>query len=340
MSPSVAIVMATFNGERFLPAQLESFLRQTHRPDVLIASDDGSRDGTLEVLQRFAGTAPFPVVIRQNPTQLGYGENFLAACEHAETDLIAFSDQDDVWLPNKLARSIDPFALPRTMLSVHAATLIDAGGNELGPYTQHIRDSRVAAPLTQDPWGFFSGFTMTIRRRLLTLIPSAERGPDMNQPGRLTAHDRWVYFLASCLGDTVMLEESLALYRQHDQNLFGKGASKVGWWMKALGEQRDMLARTEHYQKIAEHRAQLLRDAVARQPCEAEVLEAAADHWRKVELSERKRVDLYRGRSLSSRLSQLLQNLRDGTYVSPTDGALRQRAVARDLLGALLPSGA
>ncbi len=101
--------MATYNGAKYLEEQLASFVVQSQLP--LVVCDDGSADATLEILHRFAHSAPFPVRIVCNDERLGYGDNFLKAASLCEGDWIAFSDQDDVWLPDKL-RQIGKPAFP------------------------------------------------------------------------------------------------------------------------------------------------------------------------------------------------------------------------------------
>ena len=75
-------------------------------PAELIVSDDGSDDGTPDVVARFARDAPFPVVVRRNDRPRGYGENFLGALELATGEFVAFCDQDDVWHPTKLEAAL------------------------------------------------------------------------------------------------------------------------------------------------------------------------------------------------------------------------------------------
>ncbi len=79
MNPRVSVAMATYNGERFLAAQLKSIVAQTRAPLELVICDDGSTDGTVEIAEQFAQRASFTVRIERNADQLGYAENFLKA---------------------------------------------------------------------------------------------------------------------------------------------------------------------------------------------------------------------------------------------------------------------
>lgn len=101
---SISIAMCTYNGERYLREQLDSLSRQTCRPLELVICDDGSTDKTLQIIQDFTATAPFPVYLHVNPTNLGYADNFLKAAGLCQGEWVAFSDQDDVWMPEKIER--------------------------------------------------------------------------------------------------------------------------------------------------------------------------------------------------------------------------------------------
>lgn len=128
----ISIAMATYNGERFIRHQLDSFVRQTLLPLELVICDDGSTDSTLSIINNFARSAPFPVVIVHNSRRLGYTANFLQAARMCQGELIAFSDQDDEWLPQKLARVFQASQKSDALLYAHAAEWVDGDGNQTG----------------------------------------------------------------------------------------------------------------------------------------------------------------------------------------------------------------
>ena len=96
--------MATYNGEKYLKEQLDSFVQQTRQPDELVVTDDCSTDGTLGLLKAFAKTAPFDMAVHQNQRNYGYCGNFNQASMRTGGDLVFLSDQDDVWFPEKVER--------------------------------------------------------------------------------------------------------------------------------------------------------------------------------------------------------------------------------------------
>jgi glycosyltransferase involved in cell wall biosynthesis len=108
-APLVVILLCTFNGARFLAEQLDSLEAQTHQNWVVIASDDGSTDQTLELLQQYQAKWPAgKLTIRSGP-QKGFCQNFLyLACDpQIKVSYYAFCDQDDVWLPTKLSVALE-----------------------------------------------------------------------------------------------------------------------------------------------------------------------------------------------------------------------------------------
>jgi glycosyltransferase involved in cell wall biosynthesis len=95
--------MAAYNGEKFLEQQLQSLSKQTRLPAALIVCDDTSSDATADIIKRFSETAPFPVKLVVNEQRLGWRGNFLKSASLCASEYIAFCDQDDIWLPEKLA---------------------------------------------------------------------------------------------------------------------------------------------------------------------------------------------------------------------------------------------
>jgi glycosyltransferase involved in cell wall biosynthesis len=165
---TISIAMATYNGERFIRQQLESFARQTLLPSELIICDDGSTDSTLSIINNFSLSAPFPVVVVRNPGRLGYTANFLQAARMCQGELIAFSDQDDEWLPQKLARILQVGNDSDAFLFAHAAEWIDENGNPMGVvYPAHRRFRKYLRK------NDFPGHAIVIRKSLLEMTSSS-----------------------------------------------------------------------------------------------------------------------------------------------------------------------
>src|SRR3954468_7399679 len=103
--PVAGVAMCVYNGGRYLEAQLDSIALQTELPRLMAIVDDGSTDGSWELLQRWSAAAPFPVTLERNRQNLGVVRNFEKAARLLidQVDVVFFSDQDDKWYPGKLA---------------------------------------------------------------------------------------------------------------------------------------------------------------------------------------------------------------------------------------------
>lgn len=202
----LSIAMATYNGARFLPQQLDSFAAQDRLPDELVVCDDGSSDGTMDILHAFAATAPFAVRIERNATNLGFVRNFEKALSLCSGDVIFLSDQDDVWLPAKLARIEAEFlADPAIKATINDMVITDGDLNHSG-VTQ-------LGTIRATGFGerrFIAGCCGAIRRDMLqTLFPF---------PADHFTHDGWIGEVCEALGVRRILSEPLQLYRRHGSN--------------------------------------------------------------------------------------------------------------------------
>lgn len=144
--PTVSIAMTTFNGEKYLADQLDSFLTQTRMPDELVVRDDGSTDDTLKILNNFARSAQFTVRILSGGPRLGYVENFLTTAAACRSEYIAFSDQDDVWMPEKIQIGLDAMLRHHSLMSMHTSIVTDENLKPIAIAKQGIKKS-----MTYDP---------------------------------------------------------------------------------------------------------------------------------------------------------------------------------------------
>lgn len=223
---AISIAMATYNGAKYVREQLDSLVCQSLLPAELVVTDDGSTDGTQQIVEDFARTAPFPVRIIRNESRLGYSDNFLKAASLCSSDLIAFCDQDDVWFSFKLEICAAWFSDPEVLLLTHSAELWE-GAQRSGALCPGFRQSRVFSSLSLYPLTTYPGFAMIIRRQLLDIADNSQR-PVCPFLQKAQAHDQWVWFLASVFGKIVLLRDVLALYRQHRSNAFGGSRNTLG----------------------------------------------------------------------------------------------------------------
>jgi glycosyltransferase involved in cell wall biosynthesis len=223
----ISIAMATYNGEAYIREQLDSLANQTLLPKELIVCDDGSTDRTLEIVEQWSKTAaPFPVYIFRNEERLGFADNFLQAASYCEGDLIAFCDQDDVWLSKKLQYCLAMFTdEPELMLLSHNAWVTDEKLSRLKLLSS--RKTCIYARGDFQPLANpLMGFTQVFRKELVHDIPwntrpNAEEYVLSKTPGCLMPHDCWTAIVASSLGKVMVSDMVLVSYRQHGKNAVG-----------------------------------------------------------------------------------------------------------------------
>ncbi|MET0623209.1 MAG: glycosyltransferase family 2 protein [Pyrinomonadaceae bacterium] len=218
MAEKFSVAMCTYAGARYVGAQLESIAVQTRPPDELVVCDDRSPDETARVVEEFAARSRFPVRLHVNERNLGSTKNFERAVSLCDGDLVALCDQDDVWLPGKLARLEEEFRRrPRAALVFSDAEVADESGcptglglwESVGVGRDELERLRAGKGLGDLLSGAtVTGATAALRadlRRLALPIPE----------GLPLIHDAWLALLAACAGEVVAVEERLVLYRRH-----------------------------------------------------------------------------------------------------------------------------
>jgi glycosyltransferase involved in cell wall biosynthesis len=333
MKRMLSVVICTYNGEAYLPLQLQSLLEQSRPPDEVVIQDDGSNDQSVTISEQFAGSAPFPVKVHRNESRLGYANNFLDATEKASGDLVAFCDQDDVWLPVKLERCLAFFDEPDLQTVIHSAQLIDGSGARLGVRFPDYPRTRTFDLTQASPWFYPQGFSMVFCRSLITEFSWKDRPISHLEP-LPKAHDQWVYFLASAIGKVAVLSDELVLYRQHQKNTCGAVSQDMSSVMRAAlttGSQA-YLASAERardfaqtYRRLAEAHAEKYGPAFQRA---ARFFDETAD-------IVARRGSMYAERGKLAKLSRLGESVRRGDYRSPQTGRLGAKALMKDIYVAL-----
>ena len=212
--PQVAILLATYNGARFLPAQLQSIAAQTLENWVLYWRDDGSTDATVEVMRAFGAGAGRFVQVASPPGRLGPTGSFMALLRAvADAEAVAFADQDDVWLPDKLATGLAALdRSSRPTLYCSRQLLVDAELRPLGESGPLPAPPPFPAALTQN---VATGCTVLLNRAAAGLIARS-------RPPSSSLHDWWSYLVVSAHGGRLVMDpRPTVLYRQHSGNVVG-----------------------------------------------------------------------------------------------------------------------
>ena len=215
----VSVAMCTFNGARFVEAQLESILAQSRVPDEIILCDDGSTDGTIDVATKVAQKYPHKIRIIRNERRLRFCRNFESAVRLATGDIVFLSDQDDVWFPDKVASMLRLFVEDPHMVLVYSdAILTNEELQPTGTVFERRKDAQLRKPptLRQLSQGVaFNGPMMAFHSRLKPfVIPFSPLSLHW-------AHDHWIAFIAYAVGEIGVIDRPLVYYRRHGTNSGG-----------------------------------------------------------------------------------------------------------------------
>ncbi len=215
----VTILLALFNGARFIQEQLDSIAGQTHRDWRLIISDDGSTDASCAIVRRWATNHPRCDLQLINGPRQGFAQNFLFLLSQVDANVrnVAFSDQDDVWLPDKLDRALAALARQarrRPALYCGSTWVCD---RRLGRRRMSQRWPQPPSFRNALVQNIAAGNTIVLNHSALRLLRAANR-----RVTTVAAHDWWAYQLVIGAGGQILQDDRPGLlYRQHDANVIG-----------------------------------------------------------------------------------------------------------------------
>jgi glycosyltransferase involved in cell wall biosynthesis len=221
-SELVSIVMATYNGEKYLRQQLDSILQQTYRHFELIVVDDASTDGTLSILEEYAASDD-RIHVFPAEKNLGLVANFERGLRLAKGDFIALSDQDDIFRNDKIELLLTALKdHPNRDLVLSDLSLIDEDDKEIAP--SMWRYQRLS-PKHGKPFrrllysNFATGCAVMLRHRLLEIA--------LPFPPDCIVHDWWLAVVSASSkgGGICLVKEPLTAYRQHRSNVIGARAA-------------------------------------------------------------------------------------------------------------------
>ena len=219
LPPPITIALASYNGAAYLPTQLESFRAQSEADWNLLVSDDGSNDATRDQLEGFIAGLPVGRGRLIEGPKAGSTRNFLHLTAAADPEhWLAYSDQDDKWLPEKLGRA-RAFLADKTGPAIYAArtTICDEELNILAPAPAFTRPLTFRNALIQ---ACLPGNTIVANAPALRLLQEA--APAAAAAG-VVSHDWWAFQLLSGAGAVIKRDRAqVLLYRQHGRNLMGR----------------------------------------------------------------------------------------------------------------------
>lgn len=220
----IAILLATYNGTQRLPRLLDSILKQTNQDWVIYAHDDGSSDGTVELLDQFAADHPGKLkVLGRDVAHLGAKDNFMWLLDHVKSDYYMFCDEDDLWLPEKIQCTLDKLQQleqqnPHKAVCVHTDLAVcDGDYKETHPSLWKL--SKVIPQWQEHPDRLLiancvTGCTMMFNNQSRVLA--------LPMPDFVPMHDMWVAYQTMAQGGVLShVDKQTMLYCQHGDNEVG-----------------------------------------------------------------------------------------------------------------------
>lgn len=216
----ISVCIATYNGEKYIKEQLLSIVKQLGEEDEIIISDDNSTDDTLKIIREFGDTR---IKIFTN-NEKGYSSNFENALKQATGEFIFLSDQDDIWVKNKVEICLNE--LQKYDLVVSDCTLINSDGEMISDsyYSQRkIYRTGLGNLIKFSFLGCCLAFRANILKKALPFPPNR----------KYCTHDNWLFLVSCCLYNHKVLDDKLIYYRRHQNNASDGGfKNNTSIWFK------------------------------------------------------------------------------------------------------------
>ncbi len=254
----VAIIMSTYNGERYIREQIDSILSQNDADITLFIRDDNSKDCTVSIINEYQQETN--QVILYTGDNVGVGNSFMNLLYEIplDFDYYAFADQDDIWLPDKIITAIQAIERnPEPALYCSNQLLVDKFGNSLGlRHTVPINTNYLQILCNNQ----VTGCTMVWNKSLHILLCTQSRRPSHSLLCN-RIHDVWVAMVASVVGSIVYDEKAYILYRQHENNVVGvRKESILKLWINKLKNKQSRNGRSKIAKEVLEGFKDIIKD--------------------------------------------------------------------------------
>lgn len=205
----ISVAMISYNGKKYIKEQLDSIFLQLEAQDEVIVSDDGSNDGTLNILEEYQKTEPRLRVIKG--PQRGIKKNVENALKHCKGDIIFLADQDDIWKSNKVERVLQVMKEQNGALVIHDAEVFHDNLKEI-TMESFLAFRNAGAGVWKNIWkNGYIGCCMAFRKEVLEKV--------LPIPDSIEMHDQWIGILSDFyFGKSIFLKEALLSYRRHGEN--------------------------------------------------------------------------------------------------------------------------
>ncbi len=231
----VQVLMSTYNGQTYLKKQIESILEQTYPNIELLVRDDGSSDHTIDILRDYEERYEnIKVIYGKN---IGVNGSFFYLLAQSNSDYLAFSDQDDIWLPEKIQNAVEKLDY-YTVPALYAGNkiLIDQNDSIIKENNKKKKKPSFSNALIEN---ICTGCTIVMNKKLADNLK-------IHIPKQAILHDWWCYLVASYLGIVVYDEQAYILYRQHGNNIIGQNRNiikKIEFNIKYILKNRGKLSK-------------------------------------------------------------------------------------------------
>ena len=225
----IVVLLSTYNGEKYLKEQIDSILNQKsfHQIDLMVR-DDGSNDGTIEILKSYEEKYPERVQVNYKEN-IGYINSFFELIRGAEGyDYYALSDQDDIWLEDKIETAVEvceSSAYNGPLLYGSSSFLVNDQLEIMGETQKNLRGITWDNLLIQN---FFPGHTQVFNDALCKMLKAEV------DCSKIYVHDFWITYMAFLHGKAIFDNQSHTYYRQHGTNTVGFGKNTVEWIVERL----------------------------------------------------------------------------------------------------------
>ena len=240
----IDILLATYNGGKYISQQLDSLFGQTYQDFRIIVRDDGSSDDTLKIVDQYCKAHPGRIEVVMDGIACGSAKsNFFQLMRHSTSDYAMFCDQDDVWIDNKIEITLQKMKEAERMqneIPILVFSDLHVVDDNLGIINSSFmkyenldpRKTSLNRLLAQN---VATGCTMMINRELLKTALKFEHAD------RIIMHDWWCALVASQFGKVVYIDKPLVLYRQHHDNAVGaKSGKSIDYIFNMIGNLKEV----------------------------------------------------------------------------------------------------
>ena len=229
----IAVLLATYNGGKYIWEQLESLFQQSCKQFHLYVRDDGSSDDTMKIVEQFHGMFPDRVtILKDSQKHRGAAKSFMYLLENVDSEYYMFCDQDDIWLPEKIEKTFARMKEVEGTAPVLVATDLRVVDEQLSPIKESFNEDLKIDVFRKHPElicvrHVVTGCTMMFNRAAkLAALPMSPRA---------TMHDEWVALCVHFKGGVIsILDDATILYRQHTSNTLGAEQARKGFFARAI----------------------------------------------------------------------------------------------------------